>query len=116
MEVRVLEANEYDKLKDTPVGEVFTPDNSIVIVVEDANGKVVGRMALLNLIHLEGTWIEEGKRNGLILHKLEEALLAKAKECGLKYIHTYAPTLMHEDLLQRAGWERLPFSVWAKEV
>jgi len=114
-EIRVLEANEYDLLKDTPGGEFFTPENSIVLIAED-NGKVIARCAIMNVVHAEGTWIQEGRRNGIMLPKLEQALLGKARAVGLKFIHMYASDAMQESVLQRLDWTRLPLSIWAKEL
>lgn len=113
MEIKILEPSEYSLLKDTPDGQLFTPENSVVpAAIED--GKIVIRLPLMNLIHLEGSWSD--RRRGETFKKVEELLYEHAKKLGLSHIHTYAPTLAHEDILQRAGWERLPVSVWTKEL
>jgi len=115
MEVKVLGPNEYDALKETPSGEVFTPDNCIALVAIEGE-EVVGRMTLMNLIHLEGSWIKDGHRNSQTLRALEQAIYAEAKRLGLTYIHSYAPTPAHETMLQRSGWSRMPLSVWVKDL
>lgn len=115
MEIRTLGSEDYDLLKGTPGEGFLTPDNSLVMVAEEG-GKVVGHLALINLMHLEGAWVDPSKRTEAVIQRLEEAVLAKAKESGLKYVHVYAPTVEHETFFQRRGWERLPLSVWAKEL
>ena len=115
MELKVLGPQDYNMLKGTPGEELLTQDNSVVIIAEE-DGKVIGHLALINLIHMEGAWVDPSRRSEAVIQRLEEAVLAKAKESGLKYVHVYAPTVEHETFFQRRGWERLPLSVWAKEL
>lgn len=115
MEIKILDNNEYDLLKSTPDGELFTPENSIVIVAVNGNG-VEGRTSLMNLIHLEGTWVAEDKRGTTLGYRLEKAAIDKARELGLKYIHTYSPNDEISDVLSRLGWKEVPVKVFAKEL
>jgi N-acetylglutamate synthase-like GNAT family acetyltransferase len=116
MEVRLLEANEYGLL-DQIQGEDHaepSPDNSIVAVaIED--GKIKGRLVLLNVPHLEAIWIDPEERGRAILARMEAVLLGKLKELGAKQVIGFAVNEKMESYLERRGYSKLA-TAWIKEI
>lgn len=96
-------------------GFVPDPDNSIAVVAED-QGKIVGRMFLVAMPHIEGTWIHPDKRNGTIAYRLEKAMSEEAKRRGIPMLLAYVPTPEVAGYMQRLGYKREPYIVLSKEV
>lgn len=82
---RILPRDEYPRLVGTylePLIDYF-PEDADVLVVEDADGAIVGCSSLFRRDHLEGTWIAEGHRNEPgVFWSLFQGIKATAKRRG----------------------------------
>jgi hypothetical protein len=114
MEIRLLKKDEYPMLKDLPGQLVLDPDSSIVAVVI-VDGKIKGRMVVLNLPHIEGAWIDPEIRKGLTLARMETLLTKELKKLGAKVALAYAVNKEMESYIQRLGYKHLA-SAWIKEI
>lgn len=114
-QVKTLPKDSWELLKQAPDGIQLDPENSEAIVAID-DGKLVGRMYLCVMPHIEGTWIEEKHRGGTLLVRLETELLRKARELGIKGILAFATDESHISYLRRRGYRKFPVTVWSKEL
>ena len=62
---RILPRDEYSRLVGTYLEPLIDalPDDAEVVIVEDADGQIVGCSSIFARGHVEGTWIAEGHRN-----------------------------------------------------
>lgn len=115
LSVGLLPENEYGKLADIAEGFVPSPSFSRAIVVKE-DGEIVGRAFLLYPVHIEGVWIREDRRNGLVLSQLVEATFNEARRLGLTKVLAFGMYDKMEDYLKRLKFKRLSWSVWNHEV
>jgi N-acetylglutamate synthase-like GNAT family acetyltransferase len=93
----------------------FTPDNSIVAIVEDEASNPIGRIAIVLLPHIEGIWIHPDHRNGTIGAKLEQAACAKLSSLGADTVLAFAIDTKLESYLERLGYTKFA-TAWKKEI
>lgn len=115
IQVRELEKSEYGKLAHVAEGYIPPADYSIVMVAED-EGEIVGRIFLISPVHIEGPWIRNDKRCGLILTRLIEAAERQGRKVGVKTIFAYAVSEEIEGGLVRLGFAKRELTVWSKEI
>lgn len=72
MTTRVLPVEEWHRLEGTELdGVPLDEENAVVIVVEDADGQIVGCWSILRVIHVEGMWIHPAhRRTGPVFRRL----------------------------------------------
>ncbi len=115
IEIRELEKSEYARLAQVSEGCIPNPETSSVIIAEQ-DGKIVGRMFLVCMPYIEGTWISPDARNGTCGMRLLHGMEAKVRSLGVKMLLAYAPDAHIEDYLSRIGFQRKPVTVWGKEI
>jgi len=115
MEIRRLKSEEYAILKGIADGIVPDPRSSIALVAEDG-GEPVGRMFVVCPAHMEGTWVLGGQRLGVIGKRLFERLQAEVVASGLTQLMAYSTTGAHDSYLHRLGFERMPWTVWRRQL
>lgn len=118
---RVLPVAEWTtKLAGTPLepmAATLNPDYSVVIVVEDLDGKVVAQCAAINVVHVEALWESEEVRGDVgVSRALLEALVGELTAHGVKEIISQAVEPAAEAMLEAAGGTRLPGSTWVIRV
>lgn len=98
------------------VQEGFMPrcDKSIVIVAKH-DAVVVGRLLLVSPAHVEGAWIREDYRSGLLLKNMMDEMERQAKKEGLAKLMAYGNPI-NEDYLSRLGFLQRPVTVWEKKL
>lgn len=112
--IRLLDSAEYERLAYVEEGYVPDPDSSLALVVEE-EGKIVGRMMLIPMYHIEGTWIEQEHRGGQILARMMKHMEDAAKSKGLTKLLSYA-TPEVESYIERLGYTKQQLTVWAKDI
>lgn len=115
MEIRRLKPEEYPLLKRIADGIVPDARASIAIVAEDG-GEPVGRMFVVCPAHMEGTWVLGNQRLGIIGKRLFERIQQEVKAEGLTRLMAYSTSGQHDSYLHRLGFERMPWTVWGKEL
>jgi len=119
--VRQLMGIEYIRLKDIEEGFVPKPEASLVVIAEDENGEICGRLMLLPILHLDGIWIREdlrdnlkGGRAAVRIEKEMMRILEEAQITGVQ-VDVYKPEL--ESYLSRMGYRKEKIiSVFRKEI
>jgi GNAT superfamily N-acetyltransferase len=110
-----LRPEEYPQLK--AIHEGFCPDPATsVTLVAKQKEEIVGRVFLLAPAHVEGPWVREDLRGGLIGHRLMESAEREAKSRGISKVFAYAADDTLANYLDRMGYQKQPFTVWAKEI
>lgn len=112
-----LEAKTIEIAK--PIDSVSTPwpDDSIILYAIE-NNEIIGRTAIIQLPHIEGTWIREDKRNGTVgirlISKIENVLEEANRTSVFSFIHNSQPELA--SYMERLGYELLPLKVYTKPL
>lgn len=110
MTIRRLKSEEYPLLKNVADGFVPDPENSIAIVAED-DGEIVGRMLLVALPHIEGTWIDPRRRKGSLLAKMFRQM---ESEAPVPRLFAFTPTGTISGYIERLGYSKLDVEVHEK--
>ena len=113
MNLLVLDRADFDLLGEAPDGAIPDSDYTLAVAAFD-EGKLVGRMFLVALPHLEAPWIREDKRGGTLGARMEAMLVKRAEHFGLKRTFAFAVNEEIEDYLKRLGYEKTGYTVWEK--
>lgn len=113
--LRELKPEEYSR---QPEPVVNWPEGSYVVGAFTEEDKLVGRIAVVELPHIEGTWVDPEYRNGLLPAKMVRAVENGMKAIGRSHVFAFAPNDIPEiaDYLQRFGYEAFPVTVWVKKL
>jgi hypothetical protein len=94
------------------------PTDSIVIFAVDEENKVLGRVAILVLPHIENLEIVDDNNNGLLMKQLltqaEGVLKELNRTCAVSFITNNNEKAI--DYAQRYGYEKLPMTVWMRDL
>lgn len=94
------------------------PDDAKVIYAFDENDQIIGRIALMNVLHVEGAWIKNDRRNGIVLgrlfEKVEELLKEDNRTSALSFIKEDAKEIIAQ--MPKANYIQLPYKVFLKPI
>lgn len=115
-EANILEEHKLDQSIRFP-----WPPNSHILYAIDENKDIVARMALIQLPHIEGTWIREDYRNGLIatrmIAKVENFLIEHQRTAAFAFIkNENTEDIQVQNYMQRLGYIELPIKVYVKAL
>lgn len=116
---RILPRDEYDRLIGTYLEPLIDalPADTDVIVVEDADGEIVGCSSLFRRDHVEGTWIAEAHRDSpKVFWSLFQGIRTTAKRRGSERILTASMDERMSEFLTRMHAEMLPGTHWVWPV
>lgn len=111
MTTRLLDRAEYPRLLGTELETVWPhlPPSARVIVVEDAQGAIVGCWALFTSVHVEGVWVSpEHRGRGRVALKLLTAMRAQARDMGAAAVMTGAVSDDVRGLIAHLHGTRVP--------
>jgi len=116
MTIRELAPGEFTRLKAVSDGIVPDPKSSVAVVAENEEG-IVGRILALQPVHLEGTWVAEGKRSGLLAYRMFKFMESTLKDkYGVSYLLAFSRDPVVTGYLERLGYRDMHFSVLAREL
>jgi hypothetical protein len=116
VQIRVLQPNEYDLLKQAPDEFIPDPYRSVAVAAFDGD-KLVGKTLMVIIPHIEGPWIHPDYRGGLIARRGHDLLAEAAKEkWNITKLFAFGATTDIEHYLFRLGYKRELLSVWSKEI
>jgi N-acetylglutamate synthase-like GNAT family acetyltransferase len=98
------------------IHEGYVPPDRCVVFVAKCHGEIVGRVFLMEPVHVEGPWVKEDHRGGIIGKRLMDAAAEKAKNAGVKKLFAYAADETLAGYLKRLGYQQEPYTVWTKEL
>jgi len=112
MKVRELHPSEWGRLSETELGPLIDAmplEHTMVLVVEDDAGEIVGCWGCYSILHVEGLWIRDDHRlKGSVGRRLWTAMRAFLTAKGAGGAVTAS---MNDDvtyMLERAGARKLP--------
>lgn len=115
--VRPLAPEEFP-LASGPEGVIW-PSGAVLLGCFSPENRLVGRIGVLLLPHIEGLWVDPNERGvGDIARALHTQIEDASRELGRQFVFAYVP----EDLpgmgshLRRAGYEPLNFTVLGKKL
>jgi N-acetylglutamate synthase-like GNAT family acetyltransferase len=115
IEIRRLEASQYDVLPNIADGYCPEPAKSIVVIAANES-KIIGRIMLLTPAHIEAIFIEPAWRNGIVMNMLVDAIELEARAEGIVKVLAYAADSQMENYIERFGYKKLPLTVWEKNL
>lgn len=110
-----LAPDKYPLLKGIYDGFVPDPKHSIALIATEAE-EIVGRVFLLEPVHLEGPWVKESRRGSTIGKRLIESAEEEAKRVGITKLFAYAVDATMADYLERLGFQRNDWIVYTKDI
>lgn len=94
------------------------PSDSIVILAIDDENKILGRIVIISLPHIENLEIEDNNSNGFLMRQLltqaEDVLRELNRTCAVSFISNNNEKAL--DYAQRYGYEKLPMTVWMRDL
>jgi hypothetical protein len=116
VEIRRLHPSEFDLLKEVEDGFVPNPEASIALVAENSS-RIVGRVFMVSVSHAEGIFIEPAYRGGTLFKRMMDTLEIEARAEGITKMLAFSvkPEISHY-IERRCGYQRLPWTVLAKEL
>lgn len=113
-----LEVLNGTQAREVDIDGIQWPDDSIVVVAKNGDGKIKGRSAIIQLPHIEGTWVEESLRSSTLAYrlvaKIESILKMEKKTYAWAFIEESKPEVI--DYMERIGYKKMPFIVMSKEL
>ena len=119
MTARVLAPEEWAaKLVGTSLAQAaYDPAEAFVLVVENAEGEVVGCWSAVNTVHVEGIWERPDHRGHAgVGRALLVGMVQELQARGVREVLTNADTPEIEAMLQKVGAIRLPGTCWLLKV
>lgn len=113
MDIQVVGAKE---VKD-PRG-VAWPEDTILVVAKDSEGSIAGISGILQLAHIEGTWVRESERGTLLAYRLVKRVEQRLKEAGKSHAIAFVDVGQPEvrNYMARLGYSKMPLIVMSKEL
>ncbi len=107
--------------KGLPPDGIPWPAGSLVIGAFDTTGKLIGRIGMVELPHIEGIWVAEEHREGLLESSLTYALVERllditeliSRDKVLAFVSDDKPGI--GSIAERHGFRKLPLTVWMRE-
>lgn len=89
------------------------PENTKIVVVEDADGKIVGSWMLLRTVHVECLWIAPSHRKrGSVFRRLLSQMTASARAWGAKVVLTHSAADDVARLVKNYGGVPIDAQAW----
>jgi GNAT superfamily N-acetyltransferase len=113
--IRELAAEEFPLLGNVHEGLIPDPLQSVAIVAEK-DGEILGRVFLMQPVHVEGPWVREDHRGGTIGKRLMDQAELSAFTRGIKTVFAYAADAHLAGYLERLGYKKSELMVFTKDL
>lgn len=114
---RILPPKEYQRLPGITADQLPDASRSLVVVVENERGEIVGRWMALDVVALEGLQIEEGHRGNPVVAKLLLGrMLQILTERRVASVLTIVQSAEVERLAGHAGFDPVPGTLFQKDL
>lgn len=94
------------------------PNDSIVVVAKNGDEKIKGRSAIIQLPHIEGTWVDESLRGTTLAFRLvaevEKILKENSRTHAWAFIEESRPEVI--SYMERIGYKKMPFILMSREL
>lgn len=94
------------------------PEDSLHVVTFGDDGKMLARVGLVAIPHVEGTWVDPSLRGTTTAARMLKRMEQEVKNLGRSHIFAFAQNSQPEvsEYLERFGYQKYPLTVWAKEL
>ena len=94
------------------------PVDSLVAIARNPNGEIKGRSAIIQLPHIEGTWVADSERGSTLAFQLVHKIESVLKESGKTHAFAFVDIAQSEILgyMLRMGYKVSPLLVVSKEL
>ncbi|MEK9723023.1 MAG: GNAT family N-acetyltransferase [Rhodospirillaceae bacterium] len=121
MKVRILRQDEWGQAPTEEMPALLpyvAPQNLAIIVAESDEGKVIGCLSTLRVMHLEGLWVHPEHRGGMVAYSLYRQALALAGIYDEAWVLGGAADGdgRMDDLIRRCGGCALPLKFYVMPV
>lgn len=116
MRTEVLTGTEMQKIPQ-PDG-VQWPDDSLHVVTFGDDGKMLARVGLIAIPHVEGTWVDPSLRGTTTAARMIKRMEDEVRNLGRTHLFAFAMDSQPEvsQYLERFGYRQFPASIWVKEL
>jgi len=116
MRTEVITGSEMTKIPQ-PDG-VPWPEDSLHVVTLDDDGRLMARVSLIAIPHVEGTWVDPSLRGTTIAARMLKRMEEEVRNLGRTHLFAFAMDNQPEvsQYLERFGYKKFPVSVWVKEL
>ena len=114
--LRVLDPSERHLAKDP--GNVPWPEDCLIVAAFDDQDVLVGRMALIAIAHIEGTWVAPEYRGTTLTLRMIQRMESEIRKLGRTHVFAYIPkedTKLLE-YAEKIGYQEFPCKVYVKEL
>lgn len=114
----ILLPPELNHLARIPEDPLVFPQEFLILGAYNEQKELVGRAMFITLPHIEGTWVREDLRKGRIGYHLLKTIEQQIKGMGRSHAWAFIEETdkEKEGYMERLGYKRMPFSVWAKQL
>ena len=117
IETRRVDKDEWALIPTEFAGEVLPDaDQCIAVVAIEDSTAAIGRAFLMAPVHVEGIFVEQDRRNSYAMKRLVQGIEKEARNLRITTLFAYAEGEKMEDYIRRLGYEKLPWTVWRKEL
>lgn len=94
------------------------PDDSLHVISLGDDGRLLARVGLIALPHVEGTWVDESLRGTPAAARMLRRMEIEVKKLGRTHLYAFSHDEQPEvaQYLERFGYTKQPYTVWMKEV
>ena len=111
-EIREVEREEMLRLQPD---EIQWPESSNFVGAFE-EGKLVGRIGAMSVVHLEGTWVEEKYRKTMLPYRMFSFMEGRLKDAGLTHVLAFSASPVITDYLERLGYKEEKLTILSKEL
>ena len=94
------------------------PEDSLHVVAFGDDGRMLARVGLIAIPHVEGTWVDPSLRGTTTAARLLSRMEREVRELGRSHLFAFAEDSKPEvsEYLERFGYKKFPATVWVKEL
>lgn len=117
MNLRLLQPEEYERLREVPTGaeRIPNPDSSLVYVVENDAKEIVATWIIVNAAVADGLWKREDQPAGLGA-RMVLSILHDLKDRGLTGVATITDNPVVLDMAHRMGFQDVAGTLLIKSL
>lgn len=109
------ELNQLAEIEEDPI-KPYPPECTILAAFD--NKGLAARTLLIQLPHIEGTWVREDLRKGRVGYKLIKEMETTLLSAGRSHIFAFSETTDEtiSSYMERLGYSKMPLTIWSKNL
>lgn len=116
-QARILPPDEFHKLQGLPLYDTVAGTGSLVIVVEDPEGTIVGTWAALWTLHLEGLYVRpESRHIAPVAIRLYDTMFQTLQQLDIQQVLTVTQDDIVGGMTEKIGGQKVAGDLWVIPV